>query len=593
MSNNSKTLKINITPLSDDNSENSNSEVNLTKKNLNTTNADEVFTPSHKLARSPTRPLVHASTPLPILIDCNNPKANDGTNRIIVTRARQRALSLEDGFKGLGFELGIGNSRENLRKLRESKRSRSANQESGTSGSSTTEANPPSPITHQHCDPQAGNSSETFEADKTLIQNTNPLTGNDLGFSELLNPQGGTIEGVPPTNPLAVKQATSTISGALEPLNPTVIISEEISELDQSEVTKNTGTISKKVYWKSPGNTRGEPPVSAKNDFGKLTTEPLLKTEMDTTIAEAKTAAKTPAVPSFVCPQTYHPSKGTASGFLNNYDRTAIANGWDNTLKIAYFGSFLEGAANLWYKLYTEKPTNHQKTWDNIKDDFLAEFDDQDSVSAIKYKLENRKQQPNEKVKDFFYELSILYYEYDNSMDESKFIEYFEKGLSEQSNYHYYWLTHPPNQRPRTFEEIKELAATIDKAPPMMGLLPTGQTTPRRQFPQNNYQGTYAYNNNRTQYTPGRGRPNFNRPPPGPSHDHMRNPPRRPMGPNNGRDGMNSGYNGGFRPQYQGRDNFNPRARMADTRPRCFTCGGIGHLSSACPNPKNSRERQT
>ena len=181
-------------------------------------------------------------------------------------------------------------------------------------------------------------------------------------------------------------------------------------------------------------------------------------------------------------------------------------------------------------------------------------------------------------------------------MDEDEFIKYFEKGLSEQSNYHYYWLTHPPNQKPRTFEEIKELAATIDKAPPMVSPFSVEPPTTRRQFPPNNYQTSYNYNNNRPQHNPNQGRPNYNGPHPGPTYNPMRNPPRRQMGPSNGRGGASNGYNGGFRPenqQNQGRNNSNPRTRTTNNRPRCFTCGGIGHYSSTCPNPKNFRERQT
>ena len=116
MSDKSKALKLNITPLGNDDAEISDHEGNLTGPNLNTTNADEVFTPTHRLTRSPTRPRVHASTPLPTPTDVHRHRIDSETNRIIVTRARQRAISLEDGLKGLEFELGIGNSQENSSK---------------------------------------------------------------------------------------------------------------------------------------------------------------------------------------------------------------------------------------------------------------------------------------------------------------------------------------------------------------------------------------------------------------------------------------------------------------------------------------------
>lgn len=47
---------------------------------------------------------------------------------------------------------------------------------------------------------------------------------------------------------------------------------------------------------------------------------------------------------------------------FNTYDRTAVDNNWNNdALKILYFHSFLQGAANIWYKKY--KATNPESDW--------------------------------------------------------------------------------------------------------------------------------------------------------------------------------------------------------------------------------------
>src|SRR3978361_1848491 len=87
---------------------------------------------------------------------------------------------------------------------------------------------------------------------------------------------------------------------------------------------------------------------------------PKMGLKMDATMAEAKSAIMNPAIPAFLSPQTYHPSRGVATNFIKDYERSSIANGWNNALKISYFSSFLEGASNLWYKRYSENPANSQ-----------------------------------------------------------------------------------------------------------------------------------------------------------------------------------------------------------------------------------------
>ncbi|KAG5862199.1 hypothetical protein JTB14_023882 [Gonioctena quinquepunctata] len=104
----------------------------------------------------------------------------------------------------------------------------------------------------------------------------------------------------------------------------------------------------------------------------------------NTTINDALLAEKTPSIPDFISPATYNPCKGNANSFIKGYNRTAIANGWDEKLKICYFGSFLEGAANIWYTIYTNLAANNTKTWSDISEDFIKEFGDQDVKKVLK-----------------------------------------------------------------------------------------------------------------------------------------------------------------------------------------------------------------
>lgn len=72
------------------------------------------------------------------------------------------------------------------------------------------------------------------------------------------------------------------------------------------------------------------------------------------TISTVETGEKTPALPQFISPPTYNPCTDSAQSFIATYDRMAVANNWNDGLKILYFHSFLQGAANIWYTEYKE-----------------------------------------------------------------------------------------------------------------------------------------------------------------------------------------------------------------------------------------------
>lgn len=277
-----------------------------------------------------------------------------------------------------------------------------------------------------------------------------------------------------------------------------------------------------------PGNKETEVP-----------THPIAKQKvtpgtMNTTITDALAATRQAAVPQFLCPPTFHPAKGTATNFINSYERAAAANGWDDQLKIAYFQTFLDGAASLWFQQYSQR--NGDKTWSDICVSCKKEFDDTSLQLTLKKKAEQRKQTEEETVKNFFYDLKVLYHEYKNIMDFEEFKGMFEQGLHEGAYYHYYWLTNHPNKPPSSEEELKTLAITIDNAPDEKR---NKQATSRPPFGEQTQQ--------RALY------------PPRPQYQH-----------------------------YTPREIYRPRSQPSRTRDRdrdrpiCYNCGKPGHFAYVC-----------
>jgi len=136
----------------------------------------------------------------------------------------------------------------------------------------------------------------------------------------------------------------------------------------------------------------------------------------------------------------------------------AVANNWNDALKILYFQSFLQGAANLWYTEYKEG--HPDSNWPLICQAFKKEFDDDNCSLRLLAKVRERTQDPLEPTRKYFYDLRVRYEEYKRDIDFGEFQEIFQNGLTTEAKARYYWLIHFPNQPPRSLEEIKLLCVT-------------------------------------------------------------------------------------------------------------------------------------
>ncbi|XP_025834555.1 uncharacterized protein LOC112905744 [Agrilus planipennis] len=179
----------------------------------------------------------------------------------------------------------------------------------------------------------------------------------------------------------------------------------------------------------------------------------------NTTLSNAFAETKQPATPKFIPPPTFDPSSDSALTFLSKYDRTAACNGWTDTYKIVYFGSFLEGPANIWYNEYIKNEQNRENDWEQIKNDFKREFNGEQPMRKLKFKFQNRKQRDNEDLKRYYYDLLCIAHEIDTDMPFETFRDQFENGLHSSFAETYYLFSNGIT----TFDELKKLVLRLSE----------------------------------------------------------------------------------------------------------------------------------
>lgn len=447
----------------------------------------------------------------------------------------------------------------------------------------------------------------------SLFREENPFSGN----SKITRSPPITIK-----NTNKHKQET----GSVESVSPVNIVTNENQLLqrnsdsqDDSEpedsTTANT-TLLQNHQRNSTGSSTGKIQQPAQT----------VKNMANETFADTLTNPVTPVRPKFLCPEIFNPCRGNAASFIKNYERTSAANGWTNTLKMSYFQTFLEGAAELWFKRYIEQAQNQTKTWDEIKGDFIKEYGQEEEKWSLERRLYDRKQKEEESIKSYYYDLQALFGEYDPTYNITDFKKYFENGLKRSMYPNYRLLMEDNldwqkmNQIINKLDDISSIQAVTDNTThtpcncihqachiPIPGNVNCHNlqwnVRPGHQNQKIHYNQRQFYNNGGNQRYQNQSRPYQGSP-------QRSNPPRYQQ---QGRDlRQNSFFQAKQNNQPQdGRTQFNqsngymgnhhngpPNTRTNDGRPRCYYCGRIGHMANVCrsrpnqgshPNPEGRR----
>lgn len=248
-------------------------------------------------------------------------------------------------------------------------------------------------------------------------------------------------------------QATTTSNPITEDSTSETLIEDDLQTEDSSTEEQTTNEDQEII------RLLQAPTAIQQTQAAHQVTNQSINMALNVTLTQATGATRTPSVPKFVSPVIFDPSSSNPIKFIRSYERAAIANGWDDTYKINYLGTFLEGAANTWYNKYSLHPANANKTWKDIGEDFTREFGGENPLQKMKYRLSTRRQQAKEDIRAYFYDLQVLASEVDPNMDDGVFKEYFENGLHPS----YFQMYYVMSGKNTTMQELKTIVHKLSE----------------------------------------------------------------------------------------------------------------------------------
>lgn len=160
--------------------------------------------------------------------------------------------------------------------------------------------------------------------------------------------------------------------------------------------------------------------------------------ERSRNMASATTASQTeqttaPSAPwPFNALRTPKPFHGDAyedvEDWLDQYDRVAVANEWDEHRKLRYVYFYLEDSARIWFENHEAALT----TWPEFCTQLRNTYGSPDRKEQAERLLNSRNQRPNESVAMFVEEMSRLFRRADPAMAEDKKVRFLMRGVKEQ-----------------------------------------------------------------------------------------------------------------------------------------------------------------
>jgi hypothetical protein len=119
--------------------------------------------------------------------------------------------------------------------------------------------------------------------------------------------------------------------------------------------------------------------------------------------------------------------------WVDKFERAARINSWMKEEEQArFFPCFLTGSANIWYENLDHAKTLDMTKFKELKDALIRAFDVTKIHDALEYELRNRRQQPDEEVSHYYYDVIKLCRRVNPKMSNETVTRHLMFGLSEK-----------------------------------------------------------------------------------------------------------------------------------------------------------------
>lgn len=210
------------------------------------------------------------------------------------------------------------------------------------------------------------------------------------------------------------------------------------------KTTENEATTSKKSTNPQPSTSKSFPNES-QNIYEEIDTPK--RTQETSAIKLNELAIK---------PEKFDGQKTMARRWLEDYEAASKANGWNETIMVKYFSTFLIKASRDWFTAIAQPKLAANTPWDTLIQMFIRYYIGPEEKDAVKMELEKTRQKYNEPATEFIARTMRLINIAEPNNDEADNVRKLKFKL--QSHYQDKII----GQKPTTIEELNDLCREIE-----------------------------------------------------------------------------------------------------------------------------------
>ena len=145
--------------------------------------------------------------------------------------------------------------------------------------------------------------------------------------------------------------------------------------------------------------------------------------------------------------------------WMEKYEEVANFKRWTDEDKVSYLGCYLDGGAFSWYK--EEMRINDRPSWTYLRFTFLDVFRKHEYTDGARDRMQNRKQEPDEDVINYYFEKLALCRKVDNNMPQREIAGHIYQTLNPDIKSHIF--ARDCEDLAIMFAKLKEIETKIEE----------------------------------------------------------------------------------------------------------------------------------